>query len=58
MNEKKRDPFNEENSEFRVKPTKHVTVRAIKTMKYLGCKSRPAFLNMCIELGIRHYGEK
>jgi hypothetical protein len=56
MARKNRDSFNEKNRDFRLKPNEFDTKRIVDTMKYINCPSRPTFLKMCIELGVKHYG--
>jgi hypothetical protein len=58
MERKKRNPLNEDNPEFKITLSKFDTKRVVEVMKYVGATSRPSFLKMCVELGIRHYGEK
>jgi hypothetical protein len=46
---KERDPFNEDNRDFKARLTISETKETIATMKFIGCRNRSVFVAMAIK---------
>lgn len=58
IKESKRNPYNLKNRTFRKILNHHDTKETIDVMKGMGCANRAVYLQMCINLGNKHYGKK
>lgn len=56
--QQERNPFNEENGEFKIRLSKFETKENLAIMKLIGVRNRGQWLSMCIAAGKEKYAEK